>query len=61
VTDNSPGYTVTGSQSDARGWLGRSGLDDGASADLLCHCGDARDGPEVLQRADVVVLHGQFY
>ena len=46
---------------DARDWLDRPGLDDGASADLLCYYDDPRYGPEVLQRADVVVLRGQFY
>ena len=46
---------------DARDWLDRPGLDDGASADLLCYYDDPRYGPEVLHRADVVVLRGQFY
>jgi imidazolonepropionase-like amidohydrolase len=46
---------------DARDWLDRPGLDDGASADLLCYYHDPRYGPEVLHRADVVVLRGQFY
>ena len=46
---------------DARRWLGRPGLDHGASADLLCYYDDPRYGPEVLHRADVVVLRGQFY
>ena len=46
---------------DARDWLDRPGLDDGASADLLCYYDDPRYGPEVLHRADVTVLRGQFY
>jgi len=46
---------------DARDWLDRPGLDDGASADLVCYYDDPRYGPEVLHRADVVVLRGQFY
>jgi imidazolonepropionase-like amidohydrolase len=46
---------------DARDWLDRPGLDDGASADLLCYYDDPRYGPEVLHRADVVVLRGQLY
>jgi imidazolonepropionase-like amidohydrolase len=46
---------------DARDWLDRPSLDDGASADLLCYYDDPRYGPEVLHRADVVVLRGQFY
>jgi imidazolonepropionase-like amidohydrolase len=46
---------------DARRWLGRPGLDDGASADLLCYRDDPRRGPAVLNRPDVVVLRGHVY
>jgi imidazolonepropionase-like amidohydrolase len=46
---------------DARRWLGRPGLDDGASADLLCYQDDPRRGPAVLNRPDMVVLRGQVY
>ncbi|MGB7142341.1 MAG: amidohydrolase family protein [Mycobacterium sp.] len=46
---------------DARQWLDRPGLDDGASADLLCYNDDPRYGPEVLHRPDVCVLRGQLY
>jgi imidazolonepropionase-like amidohydrolase len=46
---------------DARRWLGRPGLDDGASADLLCYKDDPRYGPKVLQRPDVVILRGQLF
>jgi imidazolonepropionase-like amidohydrolase len=46
---------------DARRWLGRPGLDDGASADLLCYRDDPRRGQAVLDRPDVVVLRGQVY
>jgi imidazolonepropionase-like amidohydrolase len=46
---------------DARRWLGRPALDDGASADLLCYKDDPRHGPEVLQRPDVVILRGQLF
>jgi imidazolonepropionase-like amidohydrolase len=46
---------------DARRWLGRPGLDDGASADLLCYKDDPRQGPEVLQSPDLVVLRGQLF
>ena len=46
---------------DARRWLGRPGLDDGASADLLCYKDDPRHGPAVLNRPDIVVLRGQVY
>jgi imidazolonepropionase-like amidohydrolase len=46
---------------DARHWLGRPGLDDGASADLLCYKDDPRRGPAVLTRPDMVLLRGQRY
>jgi imidazolonepropionase-like amidohydrolase len=46
---------------DARRWLGRPALDDGASADLLCYKHDPRFGPEVLQRPDLIVLRGQMF
>jgi imidazolonepropionase-like amidohydrolase len=46
---------------EARRWLGRPGLDDGASADLLCYKDDPRLGPTVLNRPDLVVLRGQVY
>jgi imidazolonepropionase-like amidohydrolase len=46
---------------DARQWLGRPGLDDGASADLLCFKDDPRQGPSVLNRPDVVILRGRRY
>ncbi len=46
---------------DARRWLDRPGLDDGASADLLCYKDDPRHGPEVLRRPDVVILRGQLF
>src|ERR1700756_1829366 len=43
---------------DARRWLGRPGLDQGASADLLCYASDPRLGPAVLRRPDLVILRG---
>jgi imidazolonepropionase-like amidohydrolase len=46
---------------DARSWLGRPGLDDGASADLLCFKDDPRQGPAVLNRPDLVILRGRRY
>jgi imidazolonepropionase-like amidohydrolase len=46
---------------DARRWLGRPALDDGASADLLCYKEDPRHGPQVLQRPDMVILRGQLF
>jgi imidazolonepropionase-like amidohydrolase len=43
---------------DARRWLGRPGLEDGAPADLLCYVEDPRRGAAVLNRPDLVVLRG---
>lgn len=45
---------------DARKWLRRSGLTDGAAADLLCFTDDPRR-PEVLSRPDRVILRGVVY
>lgn len=45
----------------ARRWLGRPGLDHGASADLLCYVDDPRQGPGVLSRPDVVILRGRLF
>ena len=46
---------------DARAWLGRPALVDGAPADLLCFTEDPRTGPTVLARPDRVVLRGRVY
>ena len=46
---------------DARRWLGRPALDDGASADLLCYNDDPRHGPAVLNRPDMVILRGKIF
>jgi imidazolonepropionase-like amidohydrolase len=46
---------------DARRWLGRPALDDGASADLLCYNDDPRRGPAVLNHPDVVILRGKIF
>ncbi|WP_156764912.1 amidohydrolase family protein [Mycobacterium sp. 1081908.1] len=46
---------------DARRWLGRPGLDHGASADLLCYSEDPRHGPAVLNRPDLVILRGKVF
>ncbi|BAX91804.1 metal-dependent hydrolase family protein [Mycobacterium shigaense] len=46
---------------DARHWLGRPGLDHGASADLLCYSQDPRLGPGVLSRPDLVILRGKTF
>ncbi len=46
---------------DARGWLGRPVLADGAPADLVCFAEDPRSGPEVLARPDRIILRGHVY
>lgn len=46
---------------DARSWLGRPALVDGAPADLLCFTEDPRAGPAVLSRPDLVILRGLLY
>jgi imidazolonepropionase-like amidohydrolase len=46
---------------DARRWLGRPGLDHGASADLLCYSQDPRHGPGVLNKPDLVILRGNTF
>ena len=46
---------------DAREWLGRPALADGAPADLLCFADDPRSGPSVLARPDLVILAGRVY
>lgn len=46
---------------DARRWLGRPALTDGAPADLLCFTEDPRSGPAVLSSPDRVVLRGRVY
>ena len=46
---------------DARHWLGRPALTDGAPADLLCFQQDPRTGADVLSRPDRVILRGCVY
>lgn len=46
---------------DARRWLGRPGLDHGASADLLCFARDPRSGPAVLNNPDLIMLRGKIF
>ena len=45
----------------AREWLGRSALADGAPADLVCFVEDPRSGLQVLSRPDRVILGGRVY
>ena len=46
---------------DARSWLGRPALADGAPADLLCFAEDPRSGPPVLSRPDRIILRGRVF
>ncbi len=46
---------------DARRWLGRTALEEGASADLLCYSDDPRHGASLLNRPDHVILRGALY
>ena len=46
---------------DARDWLGRPALADGAPADLVCFAEDPRTGPQVLARPDRIILRGRVY
>lgn len=45
---------------DARKWLGRSGIEHGAPADLVCFAADPRQ-LGVLSRPDLVILRGVVY
>ncbi|MGF6880746.1 imidazolonepropionase-like amidohydrolase [Nocardia sp. GAS34] len=45
----------------AREWLGRPGIEHGASADFVVYEADPRTGPEVLSAPAYVVLRGQVY
>ena len=45
----------------AREWLGRPGLEHGASADLVGYAQDPRLGVEVINNPDVVILRGRVY
>lgn len=45
----------------ARDWLGRPGLEHGASADLLCFRDDPRASAAVLSAPDVVILRGRVF
>ncbi|KZS69986.1 hypothetical protein A4G29_21385 [Mycobacterium kansasii] len=57
----SPTEAVGAACWDARRWLGRPGLDHGASADLLCYVEDPRHGPGVLNRPDLIILRGKTF
>lgn len=46
---------------DARIWLDRPALAQGASADLLCYTQDPRLGADVLSSPDLVILRGRVF
>jgi imidazolonepropionase-like amidohydrolase len=46
---------------DARAWLGRPGLEHGASADLVCYVDDPRSGAGALNNPDLVILRGRAF
>jgi imidazolonepropionase-like amidohydrolase len=45
----------------AREWLGRPGLEHGASADLVCYAEDPRAGVEALNDPALVILRGRVF
>ncbi|HYR16328.1 MAG TPA: amidohydrolase family protein [Mycobacterium sp.] len=45
----------------ARAWLGRPGLEHGASADLVCYAEDPRSGVDALNHPNVVILRGRAF
>jgi imidazolonepropionase-like amidohydrolase len=46
---------------DARAWLGRPGLVDGAPADLVCYADDPRRGAAVVHAPGLVILGGRVF
>lgn len=56
----SPNEALGAASWSARDWLGRPGLEHGASADLVCYSEDPR-GTGVLDHPDLVVLRGRAY
>ncbi|BBY07866.1 hypothetical protein MNVI_31840 [Mycobacterium noviomagense] len=57
----SPTEALGAASWDARRWLGRTSLDHGASADLLCYNDDPRQGPGVLRSPDLLILRGRLF
>lgn len=45
----------------ARDWLGRPGVEHGASADLVCYSEDPRCGAAVVTNPDLVLLRGRVF
>jgi imidazolonepropionase-like amidohydrolase len=57
----SPTAALSAACWDARVWLGRPGLADGMSADLVCFTEDPRLGSDVVNSPDLVVLRGRVF
>lgn len=57
----SPTEALGAASWDARRWLGRPGLEHGASADLLCYSEDPRRSADVLNQPGLVILRGQLF
>jgi imidazolonepropionase-like amidohydrolase len=55
----SPVDALAAASTAARRYLGLSGLEDGAPADLVCYPADPRDHPEVLGSPSAVLLGGR--
>jgi imidazolonepropionase-like amidohydrolase len=57
----SPAQALGAACWDARRWLGRPTIEDGASADLVCYSADPRTGPGVLDHPALVILRGNTF
>jgi imidazolonepropionase-like amidohydrolase len=57
----SPTEALGAASWDARKWLGRPGLEHGASADLVCYAADPRSGVGALNHPDMVILRGRVF
>ena len=54
-----PAIALATASTGARAILGEPGLDEGAPADLVWFADDPRGSPELLERPDLVLLHGE--
>jgi imidazolonepropionase-like amidohydrolase len=57
----SPTEALGAASWDARKWLRRPGLEQGASADLVCYADDPRSGVEVLNNPARIILRGRVF
>jgi imidazolonepropionase-like amidohydrolase len=57
----SPGEALGAACWNARRWLGRPAIEDGAPADLVCYSDDPRNGPDVLNHPALVILRGKSF